>query len=66
MLGNPGRYGNSFNKVPDWHKANGVLSQAESPQTGQMVGWDSWNGLEVTGALVPWRNPSSHANEEVN
>lgn len=54
LLDNSVAYGSSLgpNEVPSWCQASCVLSQPENPQTGQMVGWDTWSCLKVSGALV--------------
>lgn len=54
LLGNSVACGNSLgpNEVPGWCKASCVLPHPESPQSGQMVGWDAWSWLEVSCALL--------------
>lgn len=54
LLDNSVAYENSLgpNKGPGWCQERCVLSQPESPQSGQMVGWDAWSWLEVSCALV--------------
>lgn len=55
LLSNSVACGNPLapNEVPGWCQVSCVLSQPESSQTGEMVGWDAWSCLKVGGALLP-------------